>query len=175
MNLKLVKLSKEYEREITDMLDEWVIYNNTHETDHSPWAIFSPHKDFDEYIKLTALREMPTDPKYVPSSLYYAYDEDRNIMVGAVNIRHYLNDKLLFDGGHIGNGVRPSERRKGYGTLIISLALKECKKLGINKVLITCNKDNIGSKKSIINNGGILENEVIDEDGKKVLRYWISL
>lgn len=167
MNLKLVKLSKEYEREITDMLDEWVIYNNTHETDHSPWAIFSPHKDFDEYIKLTALREMPTDPKYVPSSLYYAYDEDRNIMVGAVNIRHYLNDKLLFDGGHIGNGVRPSERRKGYGTLIISLALKECKKLGINKVLITCNKDNIGSKKSIINNGGILENEVIDEDGKK--------
>lgn len=175
MNLKLVKLSKEYEREITNMLDEWVIYNNTHETDHSPWAIFSPHKDFDEYIKLTALREMPTDPKYVPSSLYYAYDEDRNIMVGAVNIRHYLNDKLLFDGGHIGNGVRPSERRKGYGTLIISLALKECKKLGINKVLITCNKDNIGSKKSIINNGGILENEVIDEDGKKVLRYWISL
>lgn len=175
MNLKLVKLSKEYEREITDMLDEWVIYNNTHETDHSPWAIFSPHKDFDEYIKLTALREMPTDPKYVPSSLYYAYDEERNIMVGAVNIRHYLNDKLLFDGGHIGDGVRPSERRKGYGTLIISLALKECKKLGINKVLITCNKDNIGSKKSIINNGGILENEVIDEDGKKVLRYWISL
>ena len=175
MNLKLVKLSKEYEREITNMLDEWVIYNNTHETDHSPWAIFSPHKDFDEYIKLTALREMPTDPKYVPSSLYYAYDEDRNIMVGAVNIRHYLNDKLLFDGGHIGNGVRPSERRKGYGTLIISLALKECKKLGINKVLITCNKDNIGSKKSIINNGGILENEVIDENGKKVLRYWISL
>ena len=175
MNLKLVKLSKEYEREITNMLDEWVIYNNTHETDHSPWAIFSPHKDFDEYIKLTALREMPTDPKYVPSSLYYAYDEDRNIMVGAVNIRHYLNDKLLFDGGHIGDGVRPSERRKGYGTLIISLALKECKKLGINKVLITCNKDNIGSKKSIINNGGILENEVIDEDGKKVLRYWISL
>ena len=175
MNLKLVKLSKEYEREITDMLDEWVIYNNTHETDHSPWAIFSPHKDFDEYIKLTAHREMPTDPKYVPSSLYYAYDEERNIMVGAVNIRHYLNDKLLFDGGHIGNGVRPSERRKGYGTLIISLALKECKKLGIDKVLITCNKDNIGSKKSIINNGGILENEVIDEDGKKVLRYWISL
>ena len=175
MGLKLVKLSKEYEREITDMLDEWAIYNNTHETDHSPWAIFSPHKDFDEYIKLTALREMPTDPKYVPSSLYYAYDEERNIMVGAVNIRHYLNDKLLFDGGHIGDGVRPSERRKGYGTLIISLALKECKKLGIDKVLITCYKDNIGSKKSIINNGGILENEVIDEDGKKVLRYWISL
>ena len=118
---------------------------------------------------------MPTDPKYVPSSLYYAYDDERNIMVGAVNIRHYLNDKLMFDGGHIGDGVRPSERRKGYATKIIALALDECKKLGIDKVLITCNKDNIGSKKSIINNGGILENEVIDEDGEKVLRYWINL
>ena len=96
-------------------------------------------------------------------------------MVGAVNIRHYLNEKLLFDGGHIGDGVRPSERRKGYATKIISLALDECKNLGINKVLITCNKDNIGSAKSIINNGGILENEVVDEDKQVVQRYWIKL
>ena len=173
-DIKLLKISKEYERQIVDMLDEWVDYNNTHETDHSPWAIFSDHSDFDEYIKKTALREMPTDPRYVPSSLYYAYDEERDIMVGAVNIRHYLNENLLFDGGHIGDGVRPSERRKGYATKIISLALEECKKLGIDKVLITCNKDNIGSKKSIINNGGVLENEVIDSEGIVVQRYWIE-
>ena len=173
--IKLVKLSKEYERQITEMLDEWELYNNTHETDHSPWAIFSDHSDFDNYIKLTKLREMPKDPKYVPSSLYYAYNSCEDIMVGAVNIRHYLNEKLLFDGGHIGDGVRPSQRRKGYATKIISLALDECRKLGINKVLITCNKDNIGSAKSIIKNGGILENEVIDEDGIIVQRYWIDI
>lgn len=174
-NIKLVKLSKEYQTQIIDMLDEWVEYNNTHETDHSPWAIFSSHSDFDEYIKDTKLREMPSDPKYVPSSLYYAYDEKEDIMVGAVHIRHYLNEKLLFDGGHIGDGVRPSKRKKGYATKIISLALDKCKELGIDKVLITCNKDNIASAKSIINNSGILENEVIDEEGNVIQRYWIDL
>ena len=175
MNLKLVKLSKEYEKEITDMLDEWVEYNNTHKTDHSPWAIFSPHKDFDEYIKLTSLREKPTDPRYVPSSLYYAYDDDRNIMVGAVHIRHYLNDNLLKEGGHIGDGIRPTERNKGYGTLLVKLALEECKRLNIKKVLMTCSKTNIASAKTIINNGGILENEIISSDGILEQRYWIDL
>ena len=94
--------------------------------------------------------------------------------MGAVNIRHYLNDTLLKAGGHIGYGIRPSERRKGYATAMIALALDECRKLGINKVLICCNKENIGSAKSIINNGGILENE-IEEDGHIIQRYWIQL
>ncbi|MCR5564176.1 MAG: GNAT family N-acetyltransferase [Gammaproteobacteria bacterium] len=175
MSLKLVKLSKQYKKQITDILDEWVEYNNTHETNHSPWAIFSDHSNFDEYIIKTKEREMPSDPKYVPSSLFYAYDEDRDVMVGAVNIRHCLNDNLLKTGGHIGDGVRPSERRKGYATKMIALALEECKKLEINKVLITCDKDNIGSRKQIMNNGGIKENEIIEDDGNIVERYWIEL
>ena len=58
---------------------------------------------------------------------------------------------------------------------MISLALEECKKLGIDRVLMCCRKDNIGSAKSIINNGGILENEVFDEDGILTQRYWITL
>lgn len=77
-------------------------------------------------------------------------------------------------GGHIGDGVRPSERRKGYATEIIRLALQECKKLGLDRVLITCHKDNIGSVKSIVKNGGILENEVL-EGGKPLQRYWVDL
>ena len=99
--------------------------------------------------------------------------EDRNIMVGAVNIRHYLNESLLLNGGHIGDGVRPSERRKGIATKMIALALDECRKLGIEKVLMVCDKDNIGSAKSIINNGGVLENEV-EVDGVVEQRYWIN-
>lgn len=101
-------------------------------------------------------------------------DKDRNIFVGAVNIRHYLNDSLLKTGGHIGDGVRPSERRKGYATAMIALALEECKKLGIHKVLMCCDKENIASAKSIIHNGGILENEV-EEKGHLEQRYWIQL
>ena len=95
-------------------------------------------------------------------------------MVGAVNIRHELNDYLLNYGGHIGDGVRPSERRKGYASTIIGLSLKECQKLNIDKVLLVCDKDNIGSAKSIKNNGALLENE-IDKDGKIIQRYWIEI
>ena len=102
-------------------------------------------------------------------------DKDRNIFVGAVNIRHYLNDSLLKTGGHIGDGVRPSERRKGYATAMIALALEECRKLGIHKVLMCCDKENIASAKSIIKNGGILENEFVNSDGKVEQRYWISI
>lgn len=85
-----------------------------------------------------------------------------------------MNEALLLDGGHIGDGVRPSERRKGIATQMISLALGECKKMGIQRVLMVCNKENVGSAKSIRNNGGVLENEVV-VDGVVEQRYWIEL
>ena len=95
-------------------------------------------------------------------------------LVKASEEYHYLNESLLFNGGNIGDGGRPSERRKGIATAMIGLALQECKKLGIDRILMVCDKDNIGSAKSIINNGGILESEV-EVDGVTEQRYWISL
>ena len=173
MNIRLVKLNKNYKKQLEDMLDEWVSYNKSHNDNGSPWAIFrNDYHNFDYYLNNLELKE----PKngYVPDSTFFALDVERNIFVGAINIRHYLNEKLLLDGGHIGDGVRPSERRKGYATEIIRLGLEECKKIGITKVLIVCDKDNIGSRKSILNNGGVLENE-IDVDGTIAQRYWINL
>lgn len=85
-----------------------------------------------------------------------------------------MNEALLLNGGHIGDGVRPSERRKGIATKMISLALDECRKLGIQKVLMVCDKDNVGSAKSIRNNGGVLENEIV-VNGVVEQRYWIEL
>ena len=70
--------------------------------------------------------------------------------------------------------MRPSERRKGVATQMIGLALQECKKLGIDKVLMVCDRENVGSAKSIMNNGGVLENEVV-VDGVVEQRYWITL
>ena len=106
--------------------------------------------------------------------MFFLLDADRDRLLGAVNIRHYLNDFLLREGGHIGDGIRPSERRKGYATEIIRLALIECEKLGIDRVLITCDKDNIGSARSIIKNGGVLENEFMNSEGNIEQRYWIT-
>jgi len=173
MSLKLVKGSNEYKTQIIDMLEEWIDYNSKNETNRSPWAIFkNSYDNFDYYLNHLETSE-PKDG-LVPDSTFFCLDEERNIMVGAVNIRHYLNEHLLAHGGHIGDGIRPSERRKGYATQMIKLALEECKKLGIQKVLMVCDKENIGSAKSIIKNGGVLENELL-ENGKIEQRYWIEL
>lgn len=169
MKLKLVKAEPCYQKEISDMLDEW--YGTGEKI--VPYAIRRlDYHDFENYCKNL---DVKTDGgAFVPTSTFFCLDEDRNIMVGAVNIRHRLNETLLLNGGHIGDGVRPSERRKGIATAMIGLALQECKKLGIDRILMVCDKDNIGSAKSIINNGGILENEV-DMDGVVEQRYWIML
>lgn len=168
--LKLVKLEEKYREQLFEMMDEW---SNSGEK-IIPYAIRkADYHNFDLYKKSIEVKEKTKNS--VPDSTYFALDIERNIFVGAVNIRHYLNNQLLLNGGHIGDGVRPSERRKGYATEMIRLALEECKKIGIDRVLMVCYKDNIGSRKSIINNGGVLENEIPAEDGKIDQRYWISL
>lgn len=173
MHVKLIKASYEYQAEITEMIREWKHDQEVNHTNHSPWAIFKNDvEDFDYYLEHLELKE-GTD-KLVPDSTFFCLDTDRNRLVGAINIRHYLNENTYLTGGHIGDGIRPSERRKGYATAMIGAALEECKKLGINKVLMTCAKDNIGSAKSIMNNGGVLESEVEDE-GETEQRYWINL
>ena len=173
MKLKLIKLTKEYYNQLKDMIDEWKLDQEINHTNHSPWAIFkNDYHDFEYYLDNLEIKE-PIEGK-VPDSTYFLLDEERNIFIGAANIRHYLTDYLLQYGGHIGDGIRPSERRKGYATELIRLSLLECKKLGIDRVLMVCDKDNIGSRKSIINNGGVLENEFIDEKGNINQRYWIE-
>jgi predicted acetyltransferase len=109
----------------------------------------------------------------VTGSVYFAIVDGK--IVGTIAVRHYLNDSLLKSGGHIGYGIRPSERRKGYGTKMLALALNKCRDFGIEKALVTCDKDNIASAKTAMRNGGILENEVTEDNGNIVQRYWITL
>ena len=168
MNLELVKLTKAYKSQLFEMMDEW---SGTGEK-IIPYVIRkTDYHDFENYLENIELKEARDG--LVPDSTFFCLDIERNIFVGAVNIRHYLNKSLLLTGGHVGDGVRPSERRKGISTQMIGLALVECKKLGINNVLMVCDKENIGSAKSIINNGGVLENEIV-VDGIVEQRYWIE-
>lgn len=169
MKLRLVKLSEKYKKQLNDMMDEW--YGTGEKI--VPYAIRRvDYHDFPNYMKHLEITD--NEGGKVPDSTFFALDEERDIFVGAVNIRHYLNESLLLNGGHIGDGVRPSERRKGVATRMIGLALRECEKLGIDRVLMVCNKENIGSAKSIRKNGGILENEVT-VDGVVEQRYWIDV
>ena len=174
MDLKLIKLTREYEAQLGEMIDEWKADQEVNHTNRSPWAIFkNDYHDFDTYLERLELKTATEDK--VPDSMFFLLDEERDRLLGAVNIRHYLNDALLQGGGHIGDGIRPSERRKGYATELVRLALIECKKLGIRRVLMTCDKDNVGSAKSILRNGGVLENEFVNEEGNVEQRYWIDL
>ena len=172
--MKLIKLKLKHKHLLIEMIEEWEEDQKKNNTDTSPYAIFKNdcHKYF-YYLK--HLDNKSTKNGFVPSSVYFLYDEMRNKLIGAVDIRHYLNENLMQTGGHIGDGIRPSERRKGYGTLIIKLALEKCKELGIDKVLMFCDKSNIGSKKTIERNGGIFEQEVKEKNGNTLLKYWIPL
>lgn len=168
--LRLVKLRPEYRTQLNDMMDEWIVAGET----IVPYAIRkTDYHDFDRYLPSLEVGH-DRDECLVPDSTFFCLDDERNIFVGAVNIRHWLNEGLLLNGGHIGDGVRPSERRKGIATKMIALALEECRKLGIDRVLMVCDRNNVGSAKSIINNGGVLENEV-EVDGVVEQRYWIEV
>lgn len=173
MVLKLVEPTIEMENEYKNYIDEW-------ERSGEKIVPYGARRSITPYGELLNFwRDMTTNKAYergfVPSTLYFLVGEDERIY-GALNFRHKLNEFLLNYGGHIGYGIRPSERQKGYATKILSLSLSLpiIKKLDIKKVLITCDKTNIASAKTIINNGGVLENEVM-EDGQITQRYWIDI
>lgn len=171
MKLELIRPNETMEEQYYEFIEEWEKSGE----EIVPAAVRSKGLDYKLWLEYTyKFEEEETFPEgLVPAHTYFLVSEDKKI-VGAVNIRHYLNEYLLSYGGHIGYGIRPSERRKGYAEIMLSMALPIAKELGINKVLITCDKNNIGSAKTIIKNGGILENEV-DQEGEITQRYWINL
>ena len=115
-------------------------------------------------------------PGRVLATLFLCVRKEDDKLLGMIQIRHYFNEYLEKYAGHIGYSIRPSERRKGYATEMLRLALPFCRELGIRKVLISCEPGNIGSEKTILNNGGVYESTVY-EPGEQIYlkRHWISL
>jgi predicted acetyltransferase len=114
------------------------------------------------------------EPGWVPFTTYWLLD-DGGAAVGISRVRHQLNDVLLYHGGHIGYYVKRSERGKGYGTTILALTLVEGRKLGIERFLLTVDRDNAPSIRVIEGNGAVLEDERVDRDtGRPFRRYWIG-
>ena len=171
MKLELLRASSEMEDQYNDFINDWEKNGEA----IVPYAARLLDMDYKTWLDYTyKIETVDTCPLHlVPAHTYFLVLENKKI-IGAVNIRHYLNDYLFNFGGHIGYGIRPSERKKGYASLMLSMALPIAKELGINKALITCDKNNVGSAKTIINNGGVLENEVLG-DGEITQRYWIEV
>ncbi|ATV64698.1 GNAT family N-acetyltransferase [Fusobacterium pseudoperiodonticum] len=134
---------------------------------------FSSIEDWLEELKKRSCED--TVPEgLVPSSTYLGIREKDNYIVGMIDIRHYLNEYLTQVGGHIGYGVRKTERNKGYAKQMLKLALEKCKELKIKKVLITCDEDNIASEKVILSANAKLE-DIRNVDGENKKRFWIDL
>ncbi len=132
---------------------------------------------FRRYLEVLAeqARGENLPPNHVPSTFLFAFVATR--IVGRVSIRHSLNPFLERVGGHIGYVVVPECRRRGYASAILRLSLQMAHDmLGIHRVLVTSDDDNIGSIKTIEKNGGILEDIVSGPDVEKPKRrYWIEV
>ena len=113
-------------------------------------------------------------PEWVPMTTFWLLN-DQDEVVGVSRLRHRLTPSLLADGGHIGYYVLPSERAKGYGTVVLRLTLIEARGLDIERVLLTVDSDNEPSIRVIEANGGVQEDERVDEEGVRYRRYWIDL
>ena len=110
--------------------------------------------------------EVPRRPGFVRQTTWWWVDGDHYI--GRISVRHELTEQLREVGGHIGYDVRRTRRREGHATRMLAAVLPEAARLGIDRALITCDVDNVASRKVIEANGGELD----DRHGVK-LRYWV--
>ena len=172
MNVFLITPTTDLQEEYLDFYTEWKDSGET----MIPWVISKNPSNFTAMIQELhdAHNGINIPETWVPDSTYWLVT-DENRVVGVVNIRHGLTDHLFNAGGHIGYGIRPSERRKGYATKLLELSLEKTKELNIEKVLVVCDEVNTASEKTILHNGGLRDDDFTEKDGNVVRRFWIEL
>lgn len=173
LTMKIEPPSVEHKDQFFRMLEDF----EKHDAENAGFY-YAAREDFDAYIKSLLDEEngLNLKPGFVPCTHRWLLDDLENI-VGVVRIRHIISTKFLSEnGGHIGYDVAPSFRRKGFGTKLLKYGLSEAKNIGLDRVLVITDKNNIGSIKVIENNDGQYESTVLSEYyGNPIVRYWIHL
>lgn len=174
----LEKPSIERKKEITEYIDEFTKYKS------NIAGIGSLEKISEGYTFEQALerclsmenKEYAEKVNRCPGKTFLLIRENDNKVVGTINLRWDLNETMLQFGGHIGYGIRPTERRKGYNKINLYLGMIEAKKVGLEKVMLTCDVDNLGSDKTLKALGGKLERtEINPSNGKLTNVYWFDV
>lgn len=150
------------------MIQEWKTFEKV---PTSPSRLFF-WETYEEFLDTIVDDLLHWRHSWICATLFFLVDSDS--ILWAIQIRHSIDHPNLREtGGHIGYGLRPSARKKGYASLMLGLWLSHARKLWLEKVLITVDDDNIASWKTIEKNGGIFE-RFTEKDAKKVRRYWID-
>lgn len=168
-NIILIEPSETYEKDYLSYLRELDELNE----EPVPFILKFKENNFCDLIKKIKnfSKGIGIPEGFVAHSTYWLLNANK--IIGVANIRHKLTEKLKYNGGIIGYGIRPSERKKGYGTILLKLALMKANEMNIDNILITCNKSNIPSSKIIIKNGGEFDSEEII-DNEIMQRFWIK-
>ena len=171
--MKFVLPCKKHEKKATEFINEFYEYsseiNGTGALD-----VFLKDSTYSDWLaKVIKDLDVANIPEgRVPAYTYFYVREDDDKIVGMINIRLALNEFLRKEGGHIGYCIRPTERRKGYGTRMLREALAFCKTIGLCDIIISCDKDNSASAGVIKNCGGILEAEFQSETYDEVIQKY---
>lgn len=180
MNIKLKEINENDEKQINQMYEEYM--NDKPIPGIERFEGIRAFEDygemnFEEWLKMLEREKIKEQlpEEYSTHNLYFAVDEKEKI-VGAIDLRWLDVPILMSFGGLIGYSVRPSERGKGYASKMLKLGLEKFKTTNREKVLITCKDFNMASKKVIEKNGGIYQNSYYNEkEGYTYLRYWINI
>lgn len=167
--ISLIEPSEKYLKSYIEAYDEY-------EDNHIITYAFDDARSYDIFEKYDNYKnERNLKPNRVGADYFWLVDDNQDVFIGEICIRHNLTSELLRYGGHIGYGIRYSEWNKGYGTVMLRLALEKAKKMGISKVLITCDDDNSASAKVMEKNDMVLRDKVENIiEGHKIItrRYW---
>ncbi len=167
--MELKKISFDLKTSYENFVNEWKENNE----EITPYSARLLDRNFEEFVKDSEEFETKAPENFVTATTFYLVEDEE--ILGAINIRHKLNDGLINSGGHIGYGVTPSKRGKGYAKLMLDMILPFLKEKNLDRVLLTCDSDNIASAKTITKFGGVLENQIENNENKITNRYWATV
>lgn len=170
--MRLVEATAEYRDAFLDMACDFVQACNVRGERYAHALA-----DFDGFLaRLKRGRDASQLPLGRVPGVEFWLIAEAGLIIGTGRLRLSLTPQLEREAGHIGYDIRPSQRRRGHGTLLLKLLLEQAKNYGLSRVLLTCDTTNLASARIIEKNGGVYVGQVTSEEsGELISRYWIEL